>query len=650
VERFSTTRRLDEEPTTEGFGTSAETATARLDTATGAPLVLGRYRPRRRLGTGGHGTVWLAWDDHLEREVALKIIPSDESGPGIGRAEREARVTARMNHPGIVALFELGRDEEAVYLVSELVRGASLADLLRAGALSDRDLARIGVALCEALAYAHASGVIHRDVKPANVMVLGDPAAGAGFAKLTDFGVAHLASGDPLTRTGDVVGTLAYMAPEQADGERVGPPADVYALALTLYEGLSGENPVRAGGPAATARRVGRPLPSLAMRRRDLPRHLCAAIDAAVDPDPARRPGLAQLSRALEEPVGELSDEGGLVEPGTLERFGLTPSPPGARRVGPRSRRHGGRGLLGGRARRGEAPVPRSGRPGHGDAPVGGVPASRRSLIARAAPRLLAAVAAGALMLLTFDRLALNPEAAPVVAGAVALAVLLLPRIGWLAGGLVIAGWLAVESDRPGTAAVLAAAVTATAVALPRAGVLWSLPLLAPLFGAIGLAPLFLIVAGLASTVWRRAGLAAAGALWLAAAEAHEGEPLLFGPPDGTRGASAWKQSVGDAVEYAVLPFVTSPAPVTIVAWVGLAVAAGALTRSRRVALVLAGATLWAVGVVAVHGALGDLLEGQVPLHTARGAVAGAVIGALVALGVWALARARTPDGPEVFP
>jgi eukaryotic-like serine/threonine-protein kinase len=99
--------------------------------------------------------------------------------------------------------------------------------------------------------------VIHRDVKPQNVMVVADPAAGTGFAKLADFGVAHVVSGDPLTRTGDVVGTLAYMAPEQAEGARTTPASDVYSLALTLYEAWTGSNPVRAGGPAATARRLG---------------------------------------------------------------------------------------------------------------------------------------------------------------------------------------------------------------------------------------------------------------------------------------------------------------------------------------------------------------------------------------------------------
>ncbi len=155
--------------------------------------------------------------------------------------------------------------------MSELVNGASLEELSREGAVSDRDVARIGKALCDALEHAHARGVIHRDVKPANVMVLAEPAAGAGFAKLTDFGIAHLASAEDLTATGDIVGTLAYMAPEQAEGLRVTAACDVYALALTLYEAWTGTNPARADSPAATARRVGRPLPPLGGTRPDLP-------------------------------------------------------------------------------------------------------------------------------------------------------------------------------------------------------------------------------------------------------------------------------------------------------------------------------------------------------------------------------------------
>src|SRR5688572_13320956 len=292
-----------------------------LPGGSGARVILDRYRMERRLGAGGFGVVWLAWDEKLEREVAVKAIPR-ERGAG-ERVEREARAAARLNHPGIVGVYELASDEHDVYLVSELVRGRTLAELTEAGAISDRDVARIGAALCEALEHAHARGVIHRDVKPQNVMVLAEPAAGAGFAKLADFGVAHVATGDPLTHTGDVVGTLAYMAPEQAEGARVTPACDVYSLALTLYEAWTGTNPVKAGGPAATARRLGKPLPRLASLRRDLPLELCDAIDAALDPDPLRRPTPATLRAAMRAAEPELDDQGGLVEPATLRRVGL---------------------------------------------------------------------------------------------------------------------------------------------------------------------------------------------------------------------------------------------------------------------------------------------------------------------------------------
>src|SRR3954468_11959819 len=290
MERPSTTEVLKDESRTARLDESRTARTRRFRAGEGgAPrkLVLDRYRLERRLGAGGFGVVWLAFDEKLEREVAVKVVPRDIPGEPIPqRAAREARVAARLNHPGIVALYELAADDEAVYLVSELVPGRNLAELIRHGALSDRDVARIGVALCEALAHAHQRKVVHRDVKPQNVLVVADPAAGAGFAKLADFGVAHLASGDPLTRTGDVVGTLAYMAPEQAEGERVTGAADVYSLALTLYEAWTGSNPVRASSPMGTARRLGSPLPPLRSRRKDLPDGLARAIDSALDPDP----------------------------------------------------------------------------------------------------------------------------------------------------------------------------------------------------------------------------------------------------------------------------------------------------------------------------------------------------------------------------
>ncbi|HWT95143.1 MAG TPA: serine/threonine-protein kinase, partial [Solirubrobacteraceae bacterium] len=285
-----------------------------LQMTTGEPrLVLGRYRLVRRLGSGGFGTVWHAHDERLDRPVAVKRIPLEE-GEENPRAEREALASARLGHPAIVSLYEAGRDDDAFYLVSELVRGATLAELEREGALSDRDVVRIGVELCGALEHAHARGVVHRDVKPGNVMVADD-----GSAKLTDFGIARLLDSSALTRTGDVVGTIAYMAPEQAEGRRVTEAVDLYALALVLYEALTGTNPIRAEGPGATARRVGMRLPAMDRMRRDLPPDLCDAIDAALDPEPEERGTLAELRAALTEAEDEVEDDPGLVEPSAVD-------------------------------------------------------------------------------------------------------------------------------------------------------------------------------------------------------------------------------------------------------------------------------------------------------------------------------------------
>ena len=247
-------RRLDPEATTR----QARTETTRR-VRTEAPVVLGRYRLRRRLGTGGFATVWLAHDERLDREVAVKILPRD--GVVGGRFEREARAAARLAHPGIVTLYEAAVDDEGAYLVSELVRGTTLDALLADGRLSDRDMVQIGIALCDALAHAHAHGVVHRDVKPSNVLVPDHPTTPSQLARLTDFGVARVHGGDSLTRPGDVIGTAAYMAPEQAQGLPAGASADLFSLALVLYEGLSGVNPVRRtrqrprGEPGCTCRR-----------------------------------------------------------------------------------------------------------------------------------------------------------------------------------------------------------------------------------------------------------------------------------------------------------------------------------------------------------------------------------------------------------
>jgi hypothetical protein len=599
---------------------AGEARTERLGKLPEGRLVLERYRLEERLGAGGFGVVWRAHDERLERDVAVKVLPSGNGDEA--RVEREALAAARLNHPGIVALYELGHDDHAAYLVSELVDGATLAELGQAGAVSDRDVARIGAALCDALEHAHARGVVHRDVKPGNVMVIAEPAAGAGFAKLTDFGIAQLSSGDTLTAAGDVIGTLAYMSPEQAEGRRAGPESDVYSLALTLYEAWTGSNPVRAASPAATARRVGEPLPPLRSRRRELPPALCEAIDAALDSDPVYRPPLGELREILLEAVEELSDDGGLVEAETIERFGLTA-------VQPRTRLT--RILRGARAPAYEGEVVR---------PALGV---------AAAGRAGAGLAAGLLVALALDGLGPAPPFSIVaVAGAAALAVALLPRVGWIAAALGVCGWLASpDAGCEGTALVLTAALLPIPLLLPRAGLLWSVPALAPLLGAVALAPLFVGVASLCSTAWRRAGLAAAGFLWLAITEILTGSDLLFGVAEGTAARSGWESSVVDATTDALEPLVSSPMLLGAGIWAAFAVVLPLLVRGRWTALDAAAAARWAIGLVLALDAFGDLLAGTTALDGARGAIAGSCLAAAVAVTVAAIAPPEAAEQPE---
>ena len=597
--------------------TSDAERTARLSTsAPGARTVLGRYRLERRIGAGGFGVVWRAQDLTLERHVAVKVVPRGHGTVERARVDREAVAAARLNHPGIVALYEFGSDEEDTYLVSELVNGATLEELSREGAASDRDVARIGRALCDALEHAHARGVIHRDVKPGNVMVLAEPAAGAGFAKLTDFGIAHLASGEDLTATGDVVGTLAYMAPEQAEGRRVTAACDTYSLALTLYEAWTGVNPVRRESPAATARQLGSRLRSLRAARPDLPPELCEIVDAALDPDPSYRPLPVELREVLHDAEGDLDDEGGLVEPETLERFGLTAV----------------------RARTRVLTLLHRHTPGEEPAPAGA--------LTLAAPRIAAGTAAGLLVLAGLETLGPTPPFSSALAALVAgLLVAVLPRIGWILSALFVCGWLGTpEADCPGTALVLAAALVPTPLLLPRAGLLWSVPALAPLLGAIALAPLFVGIAALASTTARRAGLAAAGFLWLAITEVLTGDELLFGPADGTLARPSWEGSVLDAASDALAPLVSSPALAPAVVWVAFAVVLPLVVRGRWAWMDLLGGALWAVGLVAALGLLGDMLAATTELERARGAAAGAVLGGLVAVTVTLLAPPQTDD------
>jgi eukaryotic-like serine/threonine-protein kinase len=269
--------------------------------------VLGRFTLLERLGAGGFGTVYSAWDERLQRHVAVKAI--EVRGEAGRRVMREAQAAARLNHRGIVTLYELGEDDRHAYLVSELAHGETLDELAREGRISDREVALIGAELCDALEHAHAHGVVHRDIKPQNVVVrpADEPLPpGSARAKLMDFGIAHLHDAPRLTRTGEIVGTIAYMAPEQAEGDAATSAADVYSLALALYECWSGDNPVVRATPAATARAIGEPVPPLRELRPELPVELCDTLDACLVPESDERPAVAELAGELEAAVPRL--------------------------------------------------------------------------------------------------------------------------------------------------------------------------------------------------------------------------------------------------------------------------------------------------------------------------------------------------------
>ena len=535
-------------------------------------LLAGRYRLGRRLGSGGFGTVYAAHDERLDRYVALKLIPAH--GPAPERAQREALAAARLHHAGIVAVYDAGDDPEGRYLVSELVRGRTLDALERDGALSDRDVLRVGLALAEALGHAHERGVIHRDVKPQNVIVPDEPDGAA--AKLTDFGVAHLAGDEPLTRTGDVVGTLAYMAPEQAAGERVDERADLYSLALVLYEGLAGSNPVRGGSPAATARLVGTVLPALRSRRRDLPPELCAALDRALAPAADDRGTLDDLAGALAAALPAVSDDGGTIAPHPLERAGR-PLP----RLGRLAAGVAAGGLTAlALAAAGDPPGWAGDDPSGGGDPTSG-----------AAGDVLVAPLTGALL--------------------ACVVVTIFPRAGWLvaAAGCVIA----LAEPWPEAAALVAAAALVPPLLLRRRGLTWSLPAAAPALGLATLAGAYPAVAGRVRGPYARAALGAAGLWWLLLAEPLLDSDLAFGTAPG-------------AAEDVLEQVVTSGALLLAPVWASAAVILPWLVPGRSPALDVAGAAAWAAALTAATGAVAAYAGLEEPRGLAAGAVAAGVL------------------------
>lgn len=259
-----------------------------------ADLVLGRYRPLRPLGSGGSGSVWLVRDEDAGRDVALKVV--ERTGKAGSRAKREVEAATRLRHPRCLRALAFHRDEGHVYVAYEYVRGQNLREALRAGKVDDATAIEVAAQVLDALAHAHAKGIVHRDVKPANVMV---EEAEDVSTRLLDFGLARLDELEGLTATGDVPGTLAYVAPERLEGQPAGGAADVWAVGVMLWEALAGWHPFAAASPVETARRIAAGAPRLATERPDLPREVCTTVDSMLSVEPRRRPPARRLAADL---------------------------------------------------------------------------------------------------------------------------------------------------------------------------------------------------------------------------------------------------------------------------------------------------------------------------------------------------------------
>ncbi|MEY9993637.1 putative Ser/Thr protein kinase [Streptomyces sp. V4I8] len=262
-------------------------------------LIAGRYRLLAKLGHGGMGTVWRAKDETVDREVAVKEprvpdhLPERERANAFERMRREARAAARLDHPAVVNVHDVAVVDGQPWIVMELVQGRSLGDALQEGTLGARDAARIGLEVLGALEAAHAAGILHRDVKPDNVML-----GRHDRVVLTDFGIAQIEGETNLTDTGGFVGSPEYIAPERVLGQRPGPASDLWSLGVVLYAATEGVSPFRRSNTPATLQSVlnATPAPPAAAQG-----PLAEAINGLLQKDPARRPNAAQTRALLEQ-------------------------------------------------------------------------------------------------------------------------------------------------------------------------------------------------------------------------------------------------------------------------------------------------------------------------------------------------------------
>jgi serine/threonine-protein kinase len=257
-------------------------------------LILARYRPIRPLGGGSSGSVWLARDEQTGLDVALKIVPRE--GKTGARAEREAGAAAKLRHPRCQRIYAHASDGQHVYIAYEYIPGSTLREATRSGKLTDAAAIEAAAQILEGLAHAHGKGIVHRDVKPANVLLEDKPEIAI---RLLDFGLARFAEAETLTAVGDVPGTLAYISPERLRGEAASPASDVWSVGVMLWEALAGRHPFWAPSLLATSKKIEAGAPPLEKPRPDLPKPLVAAIARALHIDPMQRPGAAELAKTL---------------------------------------------------------------------------------------------------------------------------------------------------------------------------------------------------------------------------------------------------------------------------------------------------------------------------------------------------------------
>ncbi|MDX3644435.1 serine/threonine-protein kinase [Streptomyces sp. MB09-02B] len=276
---------------------AAQPAPSSQEPGTGR-LIAGRYRLLAKLGHGGMGTVWRAQDETVDREVAVKEprvpdhLPERERANAFERMRREARAAARLDHPSVVNVHDVAVVDDRPWIVMELVRGRSLGAALQEGTLGARDAARIGLDVLGALEAAHAAGILHRDVKPDNVLL-----GRHDRVVLTDFGIAQIEGETNLTDTGGFVGSPEYIAPERVLGQRPGPASDLWSLGVVLYAATEGVSPFRRSNTPATLQSVLNATPAAPASATG---PLAEAINGLLQKDPARRPSAARVRELLE--------------------------------------------------------------------------------------------------------------------------------------------------------------------------------------------------------------------------------------------------------------------------------------------------------------------------------------------------------------